>query len=216
MSMTHDICFGNLHEDTVDEVTLYLPNKVFAHPQRLFVRFSSFLKRKSQRWAATSTRSGSRHRLARRAQRSEENLQEKTEKPRKQPDLRTLKMGEVRHIARDLGCPKAEIDVWHRWSLVGYIERHGKNEYEDLIRLKKRNNEQELNQDFQNQVNQLFREQCERLIQTTLEQFISSIKVDLNISFPLGDLEKQALNSPTLLPLDSQPSAMDFGAAKSG
>ena len=124
-------------------------------------------------------------------------------------------MGELRHIARDQGCPKAEIDVLDRWSLVGYIERHGKNEYEDLFRLKKRN-QQELNQDFQNQVNQLFREQCERLSQTTPEQFISSIKVDLNTSFPLGDLEKQALNSPTLLPLDSQPSAMDLGGAKNG
>ena len=48
------------------------------------------------------------------------------------------------------------------------------------------------------------------------EQFISSIKVDLNTSFPLGDLEKQVLNSPTLLPLDSQPSVMDLVEAKSG
>ena len=124
-------------------------------------------------------------------------------------------MGALRHIARDQGCPKAKIDVLDRWSLVGYIERHGKNEYEDLFRLKKRN-QQELNQDFQNQVNQLFREQCERLSQTTPEQFISSIKVDLNTSFPLGDLEKQALNNPTLLPLDSQLSAMDLGGAKNG
>ena len=125
------------------------------------------------------------------------------EKPRKQPDLRTLKMGYLHHIARDQGCPKAEIDVLDRWSLVGYIERHGKNEYEDLFRLKKRNHQKELNQDFQNQVNQLIREQCERLSQTTQEQFISSIKVDLNTVFPLGDLEKQALNNPTLLSLDS-------------
>ena len=65
-------------------------------------------------------------------------------------------------------------------------------------------------------MNQLFREQCERLSQTTPEQFISSIKVDLNTSFPLGDLEKQALNSPMLLSLDSQPSVMDLGGAKSG
>ena len=48
-------------------------------------------------------------------------------------------MGELRHIARDLGCPKVEIDVLDRWSLVGYIEWHGKNEYEDLFSLKKRN-----------------------------------------------------------------------------
>ena len=48
-------------------------------------------------------------------------------------------MGYLHHIARDQGCPKAEIDVLDRWSLVGYIERHGKNEYEDLFRLKKRN-----------------------------------------------------------------------------
>ena len=65
-------------------------------------------------------------------------------------------------------------------------------------------------------MNQLFCEQCERLSQTTPEQFISSIKVDLNTVFPLGDLEKQLLNSPTLLPLDGQPSAMDLGAVKSG
>ena len=45
-------------------------------------------------------------------------------------------MGELRHIARDQGCPKADIDVLDRWSLVRYIERHGKNEYEDLFRLK--------------------------------------------------------------------------------
>ena len=67
-----------------------------------------------------------------------------------------------------------------------------------------------------NQVNQLFRKQCERLSQTTPELFISSIQVDLNTSFPLGDEEKQALNSPTLLPLDSQPSAMDLRVAKNG
>ena len=48
-------------------------------------------------------------------------------------------MGELRHIARDLGSLKAEIDMLDRWSLVGYIEWHGKNEYEDLFRLKKRN-----------------------------------------------------------------------------
>ena len=48
-------------------------------------------------------------------------------------------MGELRHIARDLGCPKVEIDVLDRWSLVGYIERHGKIEYVDVLRLKKRN-----------------------------------------------------------------------------
>lgn len=48
------------------------------------------------------------------------------------------------------------------------------------------------------------------------EQFISSIKVDLNTSFPLGDLEKQVLNNPTLLPLDSQPSVMDLEEAKNG
>ena len=48
-------------------------------------------------------------------------------------------MGELRHIVRDLGCPKVEIDVLDRWSLVGYIERHGKNEYENLFCLKKRN-----------------------------------------------------------------------------
>ena len=112
-------------------------------------------------------------------------------------------MGYLHHIARDQGCPKAEIDVLDRWSLVGYIERHGKNENEVLFRLKKRNHQKELNQDFQNQVNQLIREQCERLSQTTPEQFISSIKVDLNTVFPLGDLEKQALNNPTLLSLDS-------------
>ena len=41
-------------------------------------------------------------------------------------------------------------------------------------------------------------------------------KVDLNTSFPLGDLEKQALSSLTLLSLDSQPSAMDLGGAKNG
>ena len=163
----------------------------------------------------TSTRSRSRHGLARRAKRSEENFQEMTGKPRKQPDLRTLKMGELRYIARDLGFLKAEIDVLDRWSLVGYIEWHGKNEYEDLFRLKKRN-QQELNQDFQNQVNQLFREQCEQLSQTTPEQFILSIKLDLYTSFLLGDLERQTLNSPTLLPLDSQLSAMDLGGAKNG
>ena len=28
----HDIYFGNLHENTVGEATLYLPNKVLAHP----------------------------------------------------------------------------------------------------------------------------------------------------------------------------------------
>ena len=33
----------------------------------------------------------------------------------------TIKMGELRHIARDQGCPKAEIDVLDRWSLVRYI-----------------------------------------------------------------------------------------------
>ena len=134
---------------------------------------------------------------------------------KKQPDLRTFKMGELHQIARNLGYPKAKIDVLDRWSLVGHVERHEKNEYEDLFRLKKHNH-QEVNQEFQNQGNQLFREQCERLSQTTPEQFISSIKVDLNTSFPLGDLEKQALNSPTLLPLDSQPSAMDLGGAKNG
>ena len=48
-------------------------------------------------------------------------------------------MGELRRIAHDLGYLKAEIDVLDRWSLVGYIEQHGKNEYEDLLRLKKRN-----------------------------------------------------------------------------
>ena len=73
-----------------------------------------------------------------------------------------------------------------------------------------------MNQEFQNQGNQLFRKQCERLSQTTPEQFISFIQVNLNTLFPLGDLEKQALNSPTLLPLDSQPSAMDLGGAKNG
>ena len=125
-------------------------------------------------------------------------------------------MGELRQIARDLGCPKQEIDTLERWSLVNYIERHGKNEYEDLFRLKKRN-QQELNQDFQNQVNQLFREQCERLSQTTPEQFFSSIKVDLSVSFPLADLDKQALDSPSaLLPFGSQHPTMDLGGPKSG
>ena len=47
-------------------------------------------------------------------------------------------MGALRHIARDQGCPKADIDVLDRWSLVGYIERHGKNECEDIFRVKKR------------------------------------------------------------------------------
>ena len=31
MSVMHNICFGNLHEDTVGEATLYHPNKVLAH-----------------------------------------------------------------------------------------------------------------------------------------------------------------------------------------
>ena len=124
-------------------------------------------------------------------------------------------MGELRHIAHDLGCSKAKIDVLDRWSLVGYVERHGKNEYEDLFRLK-RYNHQEVNQEYQNQGNQLFRKQCERLSQTTPEQFISFIQVDLNTLFPLGDLEKQALNSPTLLSLNSQPSEKDLGKAKNG
>ena len=48
-------------------------------------------------------------------------------------------MGELHHIALYLGCPKAEIDVLDRWSLVGYIERHGKNENDYLFCLKKRN-----------------------------------------------------------------------------
>ena len=52
-------------------------------------------------------------------------------------------MGELRHIARDQGCPKADIDVLDRWSLVRYIERHGKNEYENIFRLKKRNQQAE-------------------------------------------------------------------------
>ena len=147
---------------------------------------------------------------------NEEDFQEKTEKPRKLPDLRTLKMGELRQIARDLGCSKAEIDTLDRWPLVNYIERHGKNEYEDLYRPKKRN-QQELNQDFQIQVNQLFREQCERLSQTTQEQFISTIKVDLSTSFPIPDLDKQILDSPSsLLPFGSQPPSMDLEGSKSG
>ena len=45
-------------------------------------------------------------------------------------------MGELHQIVRNLGYPKAKIDVLDRWSLVGYVERHGKNEYEDLFRLK--------------------------------------------------------------------------------
>ena len=97
-------------------------------------------------------------------------------------------MGELHQIVRNLDCQKAKIDVLDRWSLVGYVERHGKNEYEDLFRLKKHNH-QEVNQEFQNQGNQLFREQCERLSQLTPEQFILFIQVDLNTSFSLGDLE---------------------------
>ena len=91
---------------------------------RLSVLDSSLLKRKSQWRAAISLQSISRHKLTRRSQQSEENILEKTEKPRKQLDLRSLKMGELHHIARDLGRSKAEIDVIYRWSLVGYIERH--------------------------------------------------------------------------------------------
>ena len=148
-------------------------------------------------------RSRSRHGLARIAQRSEEKLQEKTEKPRKQPDLRTLKMGYLHHIARDQGCPKAEIDVLDRWSLVGYIERHGKNEYENLFRLKKCNQPARAEPGLSEPSEPIDPRAVERLSQTTQEQFISSIKVDLNTVFPLGDLEKQALNNPTLLSLDS-------------
>ena len=73
-----------------------------------------------------------------------------------------------------------------------------------------------MNQEYQNQGSQLFRKQCEGLSQTTPEQFISFIQVNLNTLFPLGDLEKQALNSPTLLSLNSQPSEKDLGKAKNG
>ena len=44
--MTHDIYFGNLHEDTVGEAYLDLPNKVLARP-RAFL-FQSLRSRKEK------------------------------------------------------------------------------------------------------------------------------------------------------------------------
>ena len=116
----YDVSFCNLHEDTIGEA--YLSSKQGTRSSTpLSVLVSSFSKRKGQRRAVTSTRSGSRHGLARRVQRSEEDFQERMENLRQQLDLRILRMGELRHIARDQGCPKAEIDVLDRWSLVRYI-----------------------------------------------------------------------------------------------
>ena len=88
--MMYDVSFCNLHEDTVGEA--YLSSKQGTRPStRLSVLVYSFSKRIGQRRAVTSTRFRSRHGLARRVQRSEEDFQEKTEKPRKQPDLQPSK-----------------------------------------------------------------------------------------------------------------------------
>ena len=90
MSMMYDVSFCNLHEDTVGEA--YLSSKQGTRSSiPLSVLVSSFSKRKGQRRAVTSTRSGSRHGLARRVQRSEEDFQEKTENLRQQLDLQPSK-----------------------------------------------------------------------------------------------------------------------------
>ena len=51
MNMTHDIYFGNLHEDTVGEAYLDLPNKVLARP--LVFLFQSLRSRKENPMAGS-------------------------------------------------------------------------------------------------------------------------------------------------------------------
>ena len=116
--MMYDVSFCNLHEDTVGEA--YLSSKQGTRSStRLSVLVYSFSKRKGQRRAVTSTRFTSRHGLARRAQRR--GFPGEDGKAKETAGSTTIKMGELRHIARDQGCPKAEIDVLDRWSFVRYI-----------------------------------------------------------------------------------------------
>ena len=46
MSVMHDVSFCNLHEDTVGEAYLYLPNKVLVHPHAFL--FESLRSRKGK------------------------------------------------------------------------------------------------------------------------------------------------------------------------
>ena len=93
MSMTHDIYFGNLHEDTVGEATLYLPNKVLALPHAFL--FESLRSRKGKANGGQRRRCDPDQDTDSQKELNEANriFQEKTEKLRKQPDLRILKMG---------------------------------------------------------------------------------------------------------------------------
>lgn len=66
--MTHDIYFGNLHEDTVGEAYLYLPNKVGVSLS-LLSPVAPLSQGKIERRAAAAARSRPGHRLAGRAER---------------------------------------------------------------------------------------------------------------------------------------------------
>ena len=87
MSMMHDICFDNLHEDTVDRATLYLPNKVLAHPHAFL--FESLRSRKGKANGCQRRRCDPDQDTESQEELNEGKriFQEKTEKLRKQPDL---------------------------------------------------------------------------------------------------------------------------------
>lgn len=133
----------------------------------------------------------------------EEMNDDKMESTNKLPDLRKKHMEELRTIAKEIGLPEDDIKSYTRWELVQYISRNARDNYKDLYRQKKKN-QQELNQEFQKQANFLFNEQCERLSRVTQKP-----KLSIEIA---NIFDTRGGNSQILKNLDQMPVESGFGS----